>query len=74
MLAAAIVWLLFCLSALLVPLGFSAPSVGLGGGPFRFPHSSQVGLSYIFFVMATWMDVIGELFASRVCMHAQHAH
>jgi lariat debranching enzyme len=27
-----------------------------------------VGLAYIFFVMALWMTVISELFASKICL------
>ena len=29
---------------------------------------SQVGISYIFFVMALWTTVISELFASKICL------
>ena len=29
---------------------------------------TQVGISYIFFVMALWTTVISELFASKVCL------
>ena len=28
----------------------------------------QVGISYIFFVMALWTTVISELFASKICL------
>jgi len=40
----------------------------IGGEPYQLPNSFQVGLSYIFFVLALWITVISELFAGKVCL------
>uniref|UniRef100_A0A090XDN5 Putative conserved plasma membrane protein n=1 Tax=Ixodes ricinus TaxID=34613 RepID=A0A090XDN5_IXORI len=58
--------LLFCLAAVIFPVGFTMDEIG--GGPYQLPSSHQVGLSYIFFVLALWITVISELFAGKVCM------
>ncbi|KAH8040013.1 hypothetical protein HPB51_009269 [Rhipicephalus microplus] len=58
--------LLFCLAAVIFPVGFSMDEIG--GEPYQLPSSHQVGLSYIFFVLALWITVISELFAGKVCM------
>ena len=58
--------ILFCLASIVFPIGFSVDEIG--GAPYQLPNSSQVGLSYIFFVMALWITVISELFASKVCL------
>ena len=57
---------LFCLAAVIFPLGFSMAEIG--GEPYQLPNSYQVGLSYIFFVLALWITVISELFAGKVCL------
>jgi hypothetical protein len=57
---------LFCLAAVIFPLGFSMSEIG--GEPYQLPNSYQVGLSYIFFVLALWITVISELFAGKVCL------
>lgn len=57
---------LFCLAAVIFPLGFSMSEIG--GEPYQLPNSFQVGLSYIFFVLALWITVISELFAGKVCL------
>jgi len=56
----------FCLAAVIFPIGFSQEEIG--GAPYQLPNSYQVGISYIFFVMALWTTVISELFASKVCL------
>lgn len=58
--------LLFCLAAVIFPIGFTMDEIG--GEPYQLPSSHQVGLSYIFFVLALWITVISELFAGKVCM------
>lgn len=57
---------LFCLAAVIFPMGFTMEEIG--GEPYQLPSSHQVGLSYIFFVLALWITVISELFAGKVCM------
>lgn len=58
--------ILFCLAAVIFPLGFNADVIG--GQPYQLPTSHQVGLSYIMFVLAVWITVISELFAGKVCL------
>jgi lariat debranching enzyme len=58
--------ILFCLAAVIFPLGFSMAEIG--GRPYQLPNSFTVGFSYIFFVLALWTTVISELFARRVCL------
>lgn len=57
---------LFCLAAVIFPLGFNSDVIG--GQPYQLPTSHQVGLSYIMFVLAVWITVISELFAGKVCL------
>lgn len=57
---------LFCTAAVIFPMGFIMEEIG--GEPYQLPSSHQVGLSYIFFVLALWITVISELFAGKVCM------
>ncbi|KAK2585423.1 hypothetical protein KPH14_010091 [Odynerus spinipes] len=57
---------LFCLAAVLFPMGFYIDEIG--GQPYQLPNSHQVGISYIFFVLALWITVISELFAGKVCL------
>ena len=35
---------------------------------FQLPNNFTVGLSYIFFVMAIWITLVSELFATRICL------
>jgi len=56
----------FCLAAVIFPIGFSQDEIG--GAAYQLPNSYQVGISYIFFVMALWTTVISELFASKICL------
>ena len=56
----------FCLAAILFPVGFSIDEIG--GAPFQLPNNYTVGISYIFFVMAIWITVISELFATKICL------
>lgn len=57
---------LFCLAAVIFPLGFHVDEIG--GQPYQLPNSHQVGVSYILFVLALWITVISELFAGKVCL------
>lgn len=57
---------LFCLAAVIFPLGFHIDEIG--GQPYQLPNSHQVGFSYIMFVLALWITVISELFAGKVCL------
>lgn len=57
---------LFCLAAVIFPLGFHIDEIG--GQPYQLPNSHQVGISYIMFVLALWITVISELFAGKVCL------
>lgn len=58
--------MLFCFAAVIFPMGFTVDMIG--GEPYQLPSSHQVGLSYIFFILALWITVISELFAGKVCM------
>lgn len=57
---------LFCLAAVIFPMGFSMEEIG--GEPYQLPNSHQVGISYILFVLALWLTVVSELFAGKVCL------
>lgn len=57
---------LFCLAAVIFPMGFHVDAIG--GQPYQLPNSHQVGISYILFVLALWITVISELFAGKVCL------
>lgn len=56
----------FCTAAVVFPMGFTVDYIG--GEYYQLPSSHQVGISYIFFVLALWITVISELFAGKVCM------
>ena len=58
--------IVFCLASIVFPLGFTVDEIG--GVPYQLPNNFQVGLSYIFFVMALWITVISELFVSKLCL------
>ena len=56
----------FCLAAVLFPVGFDMDQIG--GQMYQLPNNFQVGISYIFFVLALWLTVVSELFASKICL------
>ncbi|KAG5670334.1 hypothetical protein PVAND_000608 [Polypedilum vanderplanki] len=56
----------FCLAAVIFPLGFYIEEIN--GAQFQLPNSHQVGISYIFFILALWITVISELFAGKICL------
>lgn len=58
--------IVFCLAAVIFPLGFYVQEIG--GLPYQLPNSHQVGISYIFFILALWITVISELFAGKICL------
>lgn len=58
--------IMFCNAAVIFPTGFNMDQIG--GEPYQLPSSYQVGISYIFFVLALWITVISELFAGKVCL------
>ncbi|KAL5019354.1 hypothetical protein ScPMuIL_005076 [Solemya velum] len=58
--------ILFCLAAVIFPIGFDMEQIG--GEAYQLPNNFQVGISYIFFVLALWITVVSELFASKVCL------
>lgn len=58
--------IVFCLAAVIFPLGFYVQEIG--GMPYQLPNSHQVGISYIFFILALWITVISELFAGKICV------
>jgi len=58
--------ILFCLASIVFPVGFSIDEIG--GVPYQLPNNFQVGLSYIFFIMALWITAIAELFVSKLCL------
>lgn len=57
---------LFCLAALVFPIGFYIDEIG--GRPYKLPASTQVGSSYVLFVMSIFFTIISELFAGKVCL------
>ncbi|KAI8512325.1 PREDICTED: uncharacterized protein C16orf52 homolog A-like [Branchiostoma belcheri] len=57
---------LFCLAALIFPIGFYVDEIG--GQPYKLPNNTQVGSSYVLFVLSIFFTVISELFAGKVCL------
>ncbi|KAH9498383.1 hypothetical protein Btru_008138 [Bulinus truncatus] len=58
--------ILFCLAAVIFPIGFDMDQIG--GEAYQLPNNYRVGISYIFFVLALWITVVSQLFASKVCL------
>lgn len=56
----------FCLAAVIFPLGFYVQEIN--GLAYQLPNSHQIGVSYIFFILALWITVISELFAAKICL------
>lgn len=57
---------LFCLAALIFPIGFYVSEVG--GQPYKLPNNAAVGSSYVLFVLAIFFTIVGLLFAGKVCL------
>ncbi|ESO84077.1 hypothetical protein LOTGIDRAFT_211017 [Lottia gigantea] len=58
--------ILFCIAAVIFPIGFDMDQIG--GEAYQLPNNFRVGISYIFFVLALWITVVSQLFASKVCL------
>jgi lariat debranching enzyme len=48
------------------PVGFAIEEIG--GQPYKLPNQTQVGSSYVLFILAIFFTVISELFAGKVCL------
>ncbi|XP_054624639.1 uncharacterized protein C16orf52 homolog B-like [Dunckerocampus dactyliophorus] len=57
---------LFCMAALIFPIGFYASEVG--GEPYKLPNNTGVGSSYVLFVLSIFFTIVGLLFAGKVCL------
>ncbi|XP_046345101.1 uncharacterized protein C16orf52 homolog A-like [Haliotis cracherodii] len=57
---------LFCLAAIVFPVGFHIDEIG--GQPYKLPNHTQVGSSYVLFIMAIFFTIISELFTGKVCL------
>ncbi|RVE59403.1 hypothetical protein OJAV_G00188230 [Oryzias javanicus] len=56
---------LFCMAALIFPVGFYVSEVG--GQPYKLPNNTMVGSSYVLFIMSIFFTTVGLLFAGKVC-------
>eukprot|EP00043_Microstomoeca_roanoka_P005684 m.57321 g.57321 ORF g.57321 m.57321 type:complete len:187 (-) comp13071_c0_seq2:146-706(-) len=56
------------LSSLVFPVGFSVERIG--GEPYRLPENTNVGYSYVLFIICLVFVFVGELFATRVIFPA----
>ena len=57
---------LFCMAALIFPIGFYISEVG--GQPYKLPNNTVVGSSYVLFVLSIFFTIVGLLFAGKVCL------
>ncbi|KAK6170728.1 hypothetical protein SNE40_019044 [Patella caerulea] len=57
---------LFCLAAIVFPIGFHIDEIG--GRPYKLPNHTQVGSSYVLFILAIFFTIISELFTGKVCL------
>lgn len=57
---------LFCMAALIFPVGFYINQVG--GQPYKLPNNTVVGSSYVLFVLSIFFTIVGLLFAGKVCL------
>ncbi|XP_039991464.1 uncharacterized protein C16orf52 homolog B-like isoform X1 [Xiphias gladius] len=57
---------LFCMAALIFPMGFYIDEVG--GQPYKLPNNTVVGSSYVLFVLSIFFTIVGLLFAGKVCL------
>jgi cytochrome bd-type quinol oxidase subunit 1 len=58
--------ILFCMAALIFPIGFYIDEVG--GQPYKLPNNTVVGSSYVLFVLSIFFTIVGLLFAGKVCL------
>ncbi len=61
---------LFCMAALIFPVGFYINQVG--GQPYKLPNNTVVGSSYVLFVLSIFFTIVGLLFAGKVCLPGWH--
>lgn len=61
---------LFCMAALIFPMGFYIEEVG--GQPYKLPNNTVVGSSYVLFVLSIFFTIVGLLFAGKVCLPGWH--
>ncbi|KAM9715414.1 modulator of smoothened protein-like isoform 2-T2 [Menidia menidia] len=57
---------LFCMAALIFPMGFYISEVG--GQPYKLPNNTMVGSSYVLFILSIFFTIVGLLFAGKVCL------
>ncbi|KAJ8383982.1 hypothetical protein AAFF_G00212260 [Aldrovandia affinis] len=55
--------ILFCMAALIFPIGFYISEVG--GQPYKLPNNTVVGSSYVLFVLSIFFTIVGLLFAGK---------
>ncbi|KAG7226409.1 hypothetical protein INR49_013821 [Caranx melampygus] len=55
---------LFCMAALIFPIGFYISEVG--GQPYKLPNNTVVGSSYVLFVLSIFFTIVGLLFAGKI--------
>ncbi|XP_013400007.1 uncharacterized protein C16orf52 homolog A [Lingula anatina] len=55
----------FCTAGIVFPMGFYVDEIG--GYPFQLPTQSQVGVSYVLFILSIFFTIISELLAEQIC-------
>ncbi|KAF7666396.1 hypothetical protein LDENG_00107700 [Lucifuga dentata] len=63
--------ILFCMAALIFPIGFYINEVG--GQPYKLPNNTVVGSSYVLFVLSIFFTIVGLLFAGKSAVGAKWA-
>ncbi|XP_053451669.1 uncharacterized protein C16orf52 homolog B-like [Nycticebus coucang] len=58
--------ILFCMAALIFPIGFYISEVR--GQLYKLPNNTVVGSSYVLFVLSIFFTIVGLLFAGKVCL------
>lgn len=56
--------ILFCLATVIFPAGFNR--LDIGGAPYQLPGNCRIGIGYIFFMLALWVAVVGELVNAKI--------
>uniref|UniRef100_A0A2K5JAV8 Uncharacterized protein n=1 Tax=Colobus angolensis palliatus TaxID=336983 RepID=A0A2K5JAV8_COLAP len=56
--------MLFCMAALMFPIGFYISEVG--GQSYKLPNNTEVGLSYVLFVLSIFFTIVGFLCAAKI--------
>ncbi|KAL4673246.1 hypothetical protein H8959_017180 [Pygathrix nigripes] len=60
--------MLFCMAALIFPIGFYISEVG--GQSYKLPNNTVVGLSYVLFVLSIFFTIVGLLCAAKFICQA----